>query len=197
MTEPLAAAPAAQKSGAAKWIIGCGLGCFVLILIAVAAVVGMGYFAIKVGSEQIKPELTKAYSALKAEGKVPQEHQLLFDELVGLATQPDASFMAAAIGFGVSMEVLKDGQVTADELKQLTDVTELLRQNPDLGFVAAGKFFETHPQLQEVFQRIQQDPNSLQRATSESKPAESADTSSESPVAGASPEADDSQVASP
>ena len=39
MTEPLAAAPAAQKSVAAKWIIGCGLGCFVLILIAVAAVV--------------------------------------------------------------------------------------------------------------------------------------------------------------
>lgn len=196
MTEPLAPAPAAQKSGAAKWIIGCGLGCFVLIVIAVAAVVGMGYFAIKVGSEQIKPELTKAYNALKADGRVPQEHLALLDELVNLATQPDASFMAAAIGFGVSMEALKDGQVTADELKQLTDVTELLRQNPDLGFVAASKFFETHPELQRVFQQIQQDPNSLQNVVPQSNSADDADTSTEAPDEGGGAQAEASSVPS-
>lgn len=151
MTEPMAPPPppppppAPPASSGMKWLIGCGLGCLVAVILIVVVVIGVSYFAVT----KLAPQgVTTAYQQLKQEGKVPAEYQAQFDRLVALGTGSEASIMATGLAGAVTMQILQDGAVSPDEQAALQDALALLESNPDLSATQLGEFFEKHPQYQ-------------------------------------------------
>lgn len=138
-----------------KWLLGCAV---VAIICVVILVVG-GYFAsqrlMKAGAEEMSSQVKTEYETLKSANKVPSEHAPVFDELVAVSQDPNASFWAMTLVMAAAIEPLQDGTITDEEAKVATTIRDFLKGNPDVTLVEFSKFFAEHPELQELMQRAQ------------------------------------------
>ena len=144
-----------KKSGPSPWLIGCGLGCGAILLIGIIAVVGIGVL-MRVGLEGAKTELAedlnREYAKMKEEERVPLEHQPLFDEIVAIGAGEESSFMAAVAAMSVVSATLEDGEVSEGEAETAQAILDLLRENPDFGFMDIQRILEEHPELKKLFE---------------------------------------------
>ncbi|HIJ74457.1 MAG TPA: hypothetical protein HPP83_10190, partial [Candidatus Hydrogenedentes bacterium] len=110
-------------------------------------------------SEEMAPELAaelrSQYDGLKDEGKVPEEHVALFDELVAIGGAEEGSAWGKMLCLTVVVSSLEDGKVTEAEVGVLEDARDLLQENPDIGLFGMRRFFEHRPEMQAEMQRYQ------------------------------------------
>lgn len=151
-----------QKSGVPGWLMGCGIGCGILVIAGIVGVLllgGLGYFAAKKVMEQGKgeviAELNKEYDRYVADGVIPEEHKPLFDELHTLGTAESSSFPAILMCLVAIEAALEDGEVTEEEVRVATDVRDFVKENPHVGFIGMGTFIGEHPELQQAFNEAQ------------------------------------------
>jgi len=149
---------AEQGSGKKTWIKACGIGCAVLVVIGIAGAVGVYLLAQKAmdaGAEAIAMQLEESYAAAKENGKVPEEHVALFDEIVEIATQDGASLWVTMTGTSAVLTSLEDGQVDEEETALATAIRDFIKANPSAGLAEFNAFAEQHPELQQKLQNIQ------------------------------------------
>jgi len=151
-----------QKSGVPGWLMGCGIGCGILVVAAIIGIVlmgGLAYFAtrkvMEEGKGEITSELNKKYDEYVQKGLIPEENQPLFDELRDLANNEKASFPAILMCFVAIQSTFEDGEVSESELKAATDVRDYVNENPEVGFIGMGTFIGEHPELQKAFNEAQ------------------------------------------
>lgn len=148
-----------EKKGGFNWLMGCGIGCAVLIVIAVIAGICI-YFVIQKGLETARVEMSKQmqkeYDKAVEGGKVPEEHRELLDSLMAITHREDAGFFGVLMAGGAAMDALADGEIDEEELTMLTAVKEFLELNPAPNPVAMGQFMEKHPELDFDMQQMQQ-----------------------------------------
>ena len=150
-----------QKKGF-NWLLGCGLGCGALFIIAVLGVVAVALLArkgYKVAMEQMSNELAVElqahYDDLKEKDKVPEQHKALFDELVGLGNHENSTPWTKIICLSVMMFSLEDGELTEKELELTEETRDRLEAKPAIGLFDVMEFFEAHPELQEYADEYQ------------------------------------------
>ena len=141
-----------------NWLLGCGIGCGVLIVLAVVvgvAIVLLARKGMETASREMAENLASEYAQLKNTGKVPEQHAALFDEIVQIAQSSGASLYARTLCLAVVLGALDDGAVNESELKVAQDLLALLRGNPDLGMFQMSTFMQNHPQFQQTFGQYQ------------------------------------------
>ncbi len=149
-----------ENNGSAlvKWLAGCG----VVAVIGLAIIVVGGYFAAKkamsLAGQETAKQIAAQYQTLKSENKVPAEHAAVFDDLVATSQDPTASLWTVALVMLSVVEPLSDGTVTPEEAKTATTIRDFVKPNPDCTIVEFSKFFEAHPELQELQQKMQNSP---------------------------------------
>lgn len=149
----------ARGGGMPGWLMGCGIGCAILVLGVAVAVAGIGWFGYRlVGTAkgEVVKEFRANYDKLIEDGKVPEEYRPMLDHIVEIAEREDSSFWAATIGMTAVMSSLEDGVVSEKEAHLLTELRDFLSNNPGVGFIGLGKFLSAHPELQEDFDAAQE-----------------------------------------
>ncbi len=168
MTEPVAPPPGAApyppppppKSSGLKWLIGCGIGCFIILILLGVIMAAGGYFLARQFPElkaTMASQLSQQYEQAKTAGEVPAEHIPTFDAIVNAVQQEETSFMGAVIGMAAVMGSIQDSTVSAEEAEAAQATLELLQTNPDVGLMEGGQFVESHPVLQQKVQELQRD----------------------------------------
>jgi hypothetical protein len=155
-----------------KWVLGCGLGCIVLIILAVVAVSALIYWGVTEGTPMAAKQ---HYGELKKQGIVPEADQPIFDRLVELGTGENASMYATLMALGVVKGTLSDGAVSDEERIAVNELIEMLEANPDISAAQLQEFQSKYPGI------IQGQPGMF------GMPAPP--TAAEPPVAPAEPEA--------
>jgi predicted negative regulator of RcsB-dependent stress response len=149
---------AEQESGKKTWIKACGIGCLVLVVLGIAGAIGvylLAQKAMEAGAEAVAMQLEESYGTAKENGKVPEEHVALFDEIVEIATRDGASLWVAMTGTSAVLTALEDGEVDEEEVEMATAIRDFIKANPNAGLKEFTAFAEEHPELQERLQSIQ------------------------------------------
>ncbi|MEA3366174.1 MAG: hypothetical protein U9Q79_11100 [Candidatus Hydrogenedentes bacterium] len=162
MTQQGPAMQPEQKSGVPGWLMGCAIGCGILVVAGIVVVLllgGLGYFAAKKvmeeGKDEVIAELNKEYDSYVTDDVIPEEHKPLFDELHTLGTDKSSSFPAILLCLVAIEAALEDGEVTEEEVRVATDVRDFVKENPQVGFFGMGTFIVEHPELQQAFNEAQ------------------------------------------
>lgn len=146
-------------SGARPWLIGCGVGCLVLIILGVVAAVGI-YFAsqkaLKVAGKALSQQINADYTRLKASNQVPAEHAELFDEIVAVSQQETTSTAAMSIIQATMTSIFADNNVSSEEANQAKTVHDFIIANPQCSFLQMGTFFAEHPELSTLKDAVRQ-----------------------------------------
>jgi hypothetical protein len=154
------------SSNTMKWVLGCGLGCLVLVIVCVVLVAGGGYFAFTKGTaalgELMAQGLKTKYDALKAEGAIPAERVAAYDEMVQIGQAKTTSPWATIMIAGAILGPLDDKQVSAEEAAQVQTVFDFVKSNPDCSVMEYGQFVEQHPELQGIMQKAQMEMQGMQ-----------------------------------
>jgi hypothetical protein len=137
-------APPPKSSNAMKWVLGCGLGCLVIIILIAVAIGLGGYLLVNKGMPKAAQA---AYQQLQQEGKVPAEHKAAFDRLLELGAGEKATFSSATLVLGVESRILSDGQVSEPELVGLNDAIAALEANPNFGPQQLNEYTQKHPEF--------------------------------------------------
>ena len=147
-----------QQQGGTPWLKVIGIGCLVLIVLGVLGVIAI-YFLVNMafdkGAEAMVQELTKSYDAAKEQGKIPQEHVALFDELVAAAQADDATMFTALLAAGAVMPAINDAEIDDEEVAAAETVRDYLRQNPDVTVFEFAEFADSHPEMAGDMQNMQ------------------------------------------
>jgi hypothetical protein len=163
-------APIRQDSSKGfPWLLTCGIGCGLIVLLAAVLIVGaavMGTAALKEVKGEVVAALPGELEALKALGKLSEEQQKIFDELVSICQRPESS-MSAAFATAFLIEAAKtakegEAQQVVDASMQLRDI---LRDKPGAGMTDLVPLLEQFPDLQRQFEenmRQNQDGNMQQ-----------------------------------
>lgn len=151
-----------EKSGMPGWLMGCGIGCGVLIIAIIVGVVlvgGLGYFAMKKvmeeGKGEVVAELNTQYDTYIENGAIPAEHRPLYDELRDLAVSDASSFPAVLMCFVAIQASFEDGEVTEQEVQIATEVRDFVKKDPQVGWIGMGTFFAEHPEFEQAFNEAQ------------------------------------------
>jgi hypothetical protein len=137
---------------------GCTLGCLVILVLMVVGVAG--FFTLLVGPKLeeaalgIRERLVTAYEEAKAEGKVPDDHARLFDELVTMTEDEETTVWSAGLIAAVVIDPLADGEVTDEEASGAAAVRDFVKVHPDLGLSGFVQFLTEHPDLMERVQKL-------------------------------------------
>ncbi len=134
--------------------MGCGL--FMLAaLVLVGLLVGLGYYMLKKGLEQSKPEFAAAfdeeYGKLIENDAIAAEHRPLFDELHALSLDPGTSSMAVFMCLIAVQSAFDDGQLTEAEVRLVTEIRDFVKENPQAGVWTTVVFFSRHPEFKQIF----------------------------------------------
>lgn len=146
-----------------KWLVGCGIGCLVLIVLGILAGIG-GYYAISQGmgeaAKALADQIDTRYQEAKEAGAIPEEHQALTDKLVQHAKSEDATMWGVILVASPMLEALEDNELTEEEVEDLQTVSDFLDEHPSVGLGDFTQFAEQHPemgqQMQDLGQQIQQ-----------------------------------------
>ncbi|MBI2421269.1 MAG: hypothetical protein HYV27_00465 [Candidatus Hydrogenedentes bacterium] len=170
------------------WIYGCGIGCAVMLLIAVAVSVA-GYFfvskAAKEGQSALREEITGRYASLKETGKVPAEHVVMYDRFVELMNRETTGLTVGSTAMMALDVTLQDGAVSETEVKFILDFIAFMETSPDAGPIKLGEFLAAHPEFNQVMEDASRAPGSY----SPQFPVE--DLPGDTPVVGDAPVASD------
>ena len=165
-----------QRRGVNPWLLGCGVGCGALVLVAVVAVAILYFlvwprFMSEVG-DIARQEVQRQYDRFKDDGRVPGEHEALYDELVEIGASEEASGSAAVAVLTVMMATLEDGEVSEDELAMLTSIRDILVEDPSIGFLEMLQIMAEHPELENQFQEQFEQLQDQMQAEHELEPEE-------------------------
>ena len=164
---------AEQESGKKTWIKACGIGCVVLLVLGIAGVFGVVLLVKKgmgKGAEMVAAELRESYPKAKENGKVPEEHIPLFDEIVEIATREDASLWVTMTGASAVLTSVEDGEVDEEEIELATAIRDFIKANPSAGLREFSAFAEKHPELQQRLQDIQRQLQSQPQTQGQQQP---------------------------
>ncbi len=143
-------------------MLGCGVGCGVLIVVAAAIIVAAvvvfpRFMATK--APQIAQKVQSDYASLKAAGQVPADSVSEYDALLLLADPSKSSYMGLSLIKVAFESHLADGKVSAEEKAEAVALTEFLKANPGAGYMRLREFVKKHPELEAAMSRL--DPTSL------------------------------------
>lgn len=148
--------------GGFNWLMGCGIGCVVIIaLMVILGLIGYGlgkrfYDDINTAvREDFIDMFHTEYETYVEEGKIPEEHQDLVGGLVALSEQEDIGFFAILMCGGSVLSSLEDGELDEDEVKILEDVKAFLDKDPSPSMIEIGVFMDSHPEIEKVFKEMQ------------------------------------------
>jgi len=157
MTQPYLAEP--KSNTGRNILLGCGIGCAAVVVLLVIVSVGM-WFMVRSGMDQVRQQMQTEYPAeyerKKAEGGIPESHAAEFDEIVQIIQQDNASMGAVMLGVAAIEATTADATIDDNDAEILSATLELLRNQPDIGFMGLGQFFAQHPEVQRAFQEIGQ-----------------------------------------
>ncbi len=143
-----------QTGGMPKWLVGCGIGCAVVVVVGIIGIVALGglsYFmfdkVMQEGKIELVKELNREYQKLNDEGKIPEEHRPVLDELVALAKGDEVSAMAIGMCVMTIDTAFQDGEISEDEAQAFVLYRDFLKENPDAGMMAVATFLSEHPEL--------------------------------------------------
>lgn len=150
--------PVRQISGRGfPWLLTCGIGCGVLILLLAILIGGvgvMGFVAMKQVKNEIVATLPDELAAMKTQQTLAEDKQKTFDELVAFCQRPDSS-MAAAIAVAFVIDAAKTAAEA--ELQQVLEAAvalhAVLRDKPDAGMMDLLPLFERFPELEKRFEQ--------------------------------------------
>ena len=180
------------------WIYGCGIGCAVVLLIAVAVSVAGYVFvskAAKEGQGALREEMTGRYASLKETGKVPAEHVAMYDRFVELMNRETTGLTLGSTAMMALDVTLQDGAVSETEVKFILDFIAFMETSPDAGPIKLGEFLGAHPEFNQVMEDAARAPGSYSpQFAVEDLPGDTpvvgdAPVASDAPVAGDVPEA--------
>jgi hypothetical protein len=144
-----------QKTGC-NWFLACGVGCFIALLALIAVGIALVYLVrhgMRSGADFMAGELRTEYAKLKDQGKIPEEHAALFDELVEISSRDDASLWTVILCSSVVTEAFSDGNVDAQETAGAQAIADFVREDPSMGIMAFAQFYQEHPELEGIFER--------------------------------------------
>lgn len=137
---------------------GCTLGCLAILVLMVAGVAGFFTLLLDPKLEEaaleVRERLATAYEEAKAEGKVPDDHAPLFDELVTMAEDEETTVWSAGLIAAVVIDPLADGTITDEEESDATTVNDFVKAHPDLGLSGFVQFLTEHPDLMERVRKL-------------------------------------------
>lgn len=137
---------------------GCTLGCLVILVLMVIGVIA--FFTLLIdplleeAALEIRERVATAYEDAKAEGKVPEEHTPLFDELAAVAQREETTVWSASLIAAVVIDPITDSKITDEEASDAATVSEFVMAHPDLGFSGFVRFLTEHPDLMERVQEV-------------------------------------------
>ena len=143
-----------RASRAKRWTIGC----LTVLAVLIVGVLGFVIFYINPlldgAALEIQEGVAEAYKNAKAEGRIPDDHVLLYDGLAKMAEDEASTMWSAGLVAAVLVDPLLDGQITDEELSDAVTVDEFVRADPQLGFPGFVKFLTEQPRMMERFQRL-------------------------------------------
>jgi hypothetical protein len=155
----------ASEKGGFNWVMGCGIGCGGLILVALLGVGGIWYAAnqaMEAGKIAIVEEIESDFAAQLEEVNIPEEHIDLIADLVSLAADEDTSF-AMVLMCAVAYDVGVDGDADmedAERYKIVQDVIDFVSEDPGAGFIKMGTFISENPEYEDLFNDLESRGNS-------------------------------------
>jgi hypothetical protein len=164
---PPAEARPRERSSAKPWLIGCGIGCAVLLLIAVvgAVMLAMGGVALyrevseEVGQtfEEARPNALDAaretVDSLAAEGEIGAEHEQAYRELLEIADDESVSGTGAIVAL-TPILMPEDSQRGPGNLAEARAIAEFVEGHRDLGMFGLAQLPPEHQSVMARFQRV-------------------------------------------
>jgi uncharacterized membrane protein YebE (DUF533 family) len=154
----------AEEKKGTNWVMTCGIGCGVLLVVGIIVVLVGGYMMKAVyeeGIEQVRVQMVadadEVYQRLKSEGKIAASDTALIDEAHTLSQQAGSSAFAVGMCSAVIAFVDADGVLSDDERSMSNTMLEKVRQDPGMGLIAFGQFIAENPELQQQLEEIQSD----------------------------------------
>ncbi len=135
-----------------------GLGCLVLVGVLLVASTVIGFFVrtwLAAHTDEIRTEFETAYTQWQEEDRIPEEHRELFATLHEQAVRPEAGMLAVTVVLAAMSAAIEDNQVTEKEVTMLTDLRDLLANDPSPGWGGFIDFQQKYPVLQEALQEYE------------------------------------------
>ena len=145
-----------QGSGSG-WLKGCAIGCGVILLLAVAAAVGVYVWINKMaeqGKVEMQGEVKKVYESVMPELQVDSEDFPFIDELYAHSQREGLNPSASMLSSVMVLSILEDGKVVEEEQAVAEEIAGLLREEPNPGMVQVLTWLGSHPELQQRLQNM-------------------------------------------
>ncbi len=144
-----------KGNGAAKWIVGCGLGCLAavgIVAIGIGVAAWFGWrFAQTEGKQQMAADFERQYQEWLAEHEMPAEYAGDYEALIGLMRQENTSLWGAMMAGSLLMTTLEDNAVTPEEGQWVAEFVQQLREKPDMGMSDMQRYMDAHPELRDAW----------------------------------------------
>ncbi len=150
---------AAPSGGSnSRVLLGCGIGCGLLIAIVIVLSVAMyflGNRALTTMDELSKPYLEQEYPVWKSEGIINEDQAEVYDALYDTVYDEELGSRWVTICTLIMMVYhTEDSVVTDEEVAQAQSLLDDIREQPGLGFTYWGEFIQSDEGLQEASQKV-------------------------------------------
>lgn len=141
-------------------IFGVALGFGGLVLLGMIGLIVLYFNAdalLEGRGNALRENLAEIHANLIRDGKIPEEHRELIDDLVARGADPGSGVVAPWMVTGMVIHSLDDGELSTDELSLVEETIAFLTANPSPNPITVGTYLDQHPELQATVERVQQE----------------------------------------
>ncbi len=147
-----------NRDGGSRWLLAVGVGCGALMVLVILGIIA-GVTAFRYGMDEMRVEMqsefAREYQRMQEDEKIPEEYADTYQRISDVVMGEDTSFTAVAMGVGVLVSQLDDGEVTEAEAAHAETFATFLEENPNVGVMGIARFVEEHPEFNATFEDAQ------------------------------------------
>lgn len=157
-TDQLDVQPSPRGGSKNRVLLGCGIGCGLLIFLAIVLGIGiyvLGNRALTQMDTMSKPYLEREYQAWKENDVITPERQAVYDPLYETVYDEElgSRWVTICVLFLMYYHT-EDGQITDAEAADAQQLLDDIRAQPGLGIKYWSEFIESDPELQRISQKV-------------------------------------------